>query len=49
MELNTIDGNKINCEILFTYTSVVYRILRIPVTGTRRRSIHISYSRIPLS
>ena len=33
MELNTIDGNKINCEILFTYTSVVYSFLRIPLTG----------------
>ena len=33
MELNTLDGNKINCEILFTYTSGVYSLLRIPVTG----------------
>ena len=33
MELNTIDGTKINCENLLSYTSVEYSFIRIPVTG----------------
>ena len=33
MELNTIDGTKINCEILLTYTTVKYSFIRIPGIG----------------